>query len=467
MTTLHREPVRAIKVEYGDEPVTSFGGLVLPEMMARKLKMWSNLSARLPARRRSPYSWAGLAKAVVLGLLTGAHGTFAAQGMRGDKALLKLLGLRGVPEEATVWRALDAFGSFQKQGVLPRIQALMARRALSKAPRPALLLEGFVPVFLDGTLLEGSSRREGSKYIKEKGSGLMWSAAFVGSVLAMQDLAPEGSGEAASVRAMIPEVDGKVLKPLRLSKRALVLMDSLHGDEPTLSLLEERRLHYVVGANKLSLTEKTLSEQPESQWESLGPRESLGWTASGVCACWIQCAEWPEKRLLVGRRWKRPGEMIWNYSGVMTDLRERDLRAMRARGLSFASAVWRLYDAKAGMETLFSDGLTDLGLHHPPCGEHLRNAGFYALGALAWVLGTAVGLIGGRGADRGCAVREDGKERARPTPLRMRFWRVRRELYTLPARVVSHGGVVTVRLLGLGDGSRAQFDRHLLNISRC
>jgi len=60
---------------------------------------------------------------------------------------------------------------------------------------------------------------------------------------------------------------------------------------------------------------------------------------------------------------------------------------MLARGLSFARAMWRLYDAKAGMETQFKDGLSDLGLHHPPCRKHVRNAGFYAVGALAWLLG--------------------------------------------------------------------------------
>ena len=40
-------------------------------------------------------------------------------------------------------------------------------------------------------------------------------------------------------------------------------MDSLHGDGPTLDRLEAHGLRYVVGANKLSETERILSEQPE------------------------------------------------------------------------------------------------------------------------------------------------------------------------------------------------------------
>jgi len=39
---------------------------------------------------------------------------------------------------------------------------------------------------------------------------------------------------------------------------------------------------------------------------------------------------------------------------------------MMQRGLSLARAVWQLYDSKAGMETLYQDALSDLGLHYPP-----------------------------------------------------------------------------------------------------
>lgn len=34
------------------------------------------------------------------------------------------------------------------------------------------------------------------------------------------------------------------------------------------------------------------------------------------------------------------------------------------------------------METQYKDALIDLGLHHPPCREHVRNAGFYAVATL-------------------------------------------------------------------------------------
>jgi hypothetical protein len=405
-----------------------------------------------------------------MGLLSGAQGTYASEPLRHEAALRKLLALDGAPEEATLWRSLEALGQHQRDPRrLPKLQAVAARRVLEKIPRQHLLLEGlFVPVFGDGTLLEGSRRREGTKFVREKGQGLMWSTVFVGPVLAAQRLAGQGEGEQSCVRAMLAAVRREVLAPLGLERRALVLKDSLHGDDPALTQLERDRLHYVIGANKLQATAGTLGDQPGQVWHETGARPKLGWSASGVCVCWIQCEKWETKRLLVGRRFMRQGEFLWNYAGVLTDLRERDVAPMLARGLTFAEAIWRLYDAKAGMETLLADGLSDLGLHHPPCQELVRNEGFYAAASLAWLLGTAVDRIGGAGEEqRGQVVRRDGKPRRRPTPLRMRLWRLRRELFAVPARVSLHARQLVVRVLGLDESARRKIERYWGAIARC
>lgn len=402
-----------------------------------------------------------------MGLLSGAQGTYATQALRQDEALLDMLSLPGAPEEVTAWRMLGPLGELETKASLARVQEILARRTLDKMPRKDLLLEGFVPVFADGSLLEGSGRREGTKYIREKGSGLIWSAVFVGPVLCAQRLAKEGEGEPTCVRAMIEDVDLAILRPLKLHARALVLADSLHGDEPTLAQWEAAHLHYLVGANKLAKTEQTLAGLPETSWEDTGARSRLGWAASGACVCWLQCDEWPAKRLLVGRRFRREGELFWNYAGALTDLREKDVRPMLERGLSFARAMWRLYDAKAGMETQFKDGLSDLGLHHPPCRAHVRNAGFYAVGALAWLLGVAVDVLGGVGEECGNTKRLDGGERARPKPKRMRLWRLRRELFTLPGRVARHARELKVCLLGVGESTRHLFERYWGQLSLC
>jgi hypothetical protein len=73
--------------------------------------------------------------------------------------------------------------------------------------------------------------------------------------------------------------------------------------------------------------------------------------------------------------------------------------------------------------------LNDLGLHYPPCRKLAGNRGFYALDALAWTLGVVVDAIGGQSRECGNSTRRDGRTRQRPTPKRMRLWRLRRELF--------------------------------------
>jgi hypothetical protein len=465
VTRLQQSTPHKIKLEFADEPVTAFGGLVLIERLAAHLGLWRTLEGMLPARR-GHYEWGELIKALVAGLLSGGTGTWAAEEVRQDTPLLGLLSLEGAAEEATVWRALRPLACWLDQ--LQQIQAIWTRRMLSRARLQSLLVEGFVPLFGDGTLLEGSRRREGTKYIEDKGWGLLWATLWVGPLLAAQRLAPAGEGEITSVRELLRSVRRQILKPLRLARRALALLDGLHANEGTLSLLEGEQLHYVVGANGLAATAQTLGEQPEDVWEQSGAHSTRGWAESAVCVCWLQCTDWPHKRLLVGRRWRDEHEFLWNYAGVLTDLRARDVaHVMEGRGLSFARAIWHLYDLKGGLETQFKDALSDLDLHHPPCQEHARNAAFYGIGALAHTLGVGLELLGRPAQEaRTKAAGQSDARKTRP-PRRMRLWRVRRTLLAVPARVSRHARELVVRVLGLSERRRQQLEGYFGALARC
>jgi hypothetical protein len=468
VTQVKQKRVHSIKIEFADENVTSFGGLALAERLSSRLRFWSRLETALPDR--GGYAWLDIIKSMVMGLLSGSRGTFAAEELREDPTLLSLLDLDGAPEEATVWRSLKGLGALVDSGVLPNVQSAWVRTVLERMRLSDLLCHGFFPVFGDGSLLEGSRRREGTKWIEEKGAGLLWNTIFAGPFLAAQCLAREGEGEETCVRRMLCDVMEKLLKPLRLDKRALFLLDSLHGDNVTLSRIEEWEAcgsHYIVGANKLKKTQATLSEFADECWVDCGPNKAMGWSASGVYVCWLQCDGWERKRTLIGRRFIREGEFIWNYSGVMTSLERKDVRHLTVNGTNYANAIWHLYDHKAGMETYYKDPLEDLGLHHPPCREHARNAGFFAVATLAHTLAAAVDLIGGKSKDRGSTQRKDGGERARALPRRMRLWRLRRRLFSLPARVACHARVLTVTLLGVGARIREEFELYFLNVCRC
>ena len=457
---------RAIKINFEDAKATAFGGLALAERLAGRLGLWSHLEKNLP-KRRGHYDWLTIIKSCVMGLLTGSRGTYATEDIRRDEAARAIAGLSEAPEEATFWRSLEALGSKEIQHNLNAALLRMARCVLTKAPRRELLMDGFVPVWGDGSLLEGSPHREGTKHIPDKGKGLLWVTLHVGSVLSAQRLAREGEGENTVLRSLLPDVVQEVLKPTRLNKKALLFLDSLHGDGPTLEDVERCGLHYVIGANKLVETQNVLQAQSEIVWESKGADMFRKIEKSGICVCQIQCAGWKKARTLIGRRWMESGTFLYHYSGVLTDLEPSDVRHLMNRKMSYPAAVWHLYSRKMGMEDYYKEPLEDLGLHHPPCQEYARNAGFYAVASLAEVLGRAVDLLGGRRSGRGETMRKDGQPRKRATPLRMRLWRIRRLLFTLPARVISHARTTVIALLGIPDAIRKLFRAYWDNILRC
>jgi hypothetical protein len=406
-------------------------------------------------------------RSAVVGLLTGSRGTYATEEVREDEALLAMLGLNGAPEEATFWRCLEGLGDGPVASVLSKTQRSWVRDLLGRATRRDLLVGGFFPVFGDGTLLEGSRRREGTKYMKDKGEGLLWATWFCGPLVAAQSLAADGEGEQSLLESMLDDVVADVLEPLQLKDRALLLMDSLHGDGPTFDRVEDRGLRYIIGVNKLSETDRVLAEHPDALWLDTGAQPERGWDESAVCECWLHCKDWRHKRLMVGRRWKRDDELFYHYAGVATDLREGDVASLLKRNRSFAEVIWWLYDRKAGSEDHYKDLLDDLNLHHPPCRELARNRGFYALATLAHTLARGVDLIGGKSRERGSMVRRDGRRRKRPKPRRMRLWRMIRRFFALAGRVACHGRQACVTLLGASPNIREEFSQRWRRICCC
>jgi len=423
------------------KPATAKGGAALLEATANRMRLWSDCRKLLPARRdpSQGYPTVNVVSALVHGLLCGGRGFQATEPMRGDRPALDIIGLDQAPsaptaEDVVKYLARDDVGGLD---ALHAVLERQATRALHAESIGSLCLPGgFAPVFGDGSLLEtGGKTKDCIKVYRDKGAGQLALAAFIGPYQVVSDFAREGEDERRCLMRRGKSVL-RVLRKTRLLSRALFLQDSAYGDGPYLDWLERsfKGAHYVIGAGKLSAMRESLQAQPESVWrDTTKETRGRGWESSAVCVCYIQCRDWPKKRVLVGRRWKLPGELFPRYSGVITNLassQSRMARAMRDCGKDFAGTVWDFYDAKQGMENSWKDLLCDMGLHHPPSGKAAANAAFFAVAALANNLSLVCrrGLL--KGADR-----------------RMTLWRFRRDLIDVAATARCHAGRVIVRIL--------------------
>lgn len=458
--------IRSYEYEFSEDSVSSFGGLSLTEYLANRLGLWKSLQDQVP-NRQGKYERIDILRGAVNGLLSGSRGTASLSEIAEDEALLKLLGIKELPGEKIFWEELERLG---KDKVLKALNDGLSKWACKLLKRcneeEWLNPHGFIPVFGDGSLLEGSGKREGTKSIPGKGTGLMWSNWFVGPVMATQHLSAEAEGEQKGLMDKLDLLLEKVIEPLGWRSKSLFLMDSLHGDGPTLNRLEAEKLYYVIGANKLQAAQEVLDKMPQWQWQDVPQSERRGDSdAEQTCVAWVQCAGWLEKRLLVGKRFKRKGELIWNTVSVITNLPAARLQESSQNDPGFARKVWQLYSSKMGMEHYFKDVLIDLSGHRVPCNKLAHNRGYYALLGLAYNLSRGVDLIGGK------TLREEKREQAKThkrAPAKwMRIWTLRRKLFSLPARIVVHARKASLQILGGGRSNWKLFESYWKAIALC
>jgi len=439
---------RVVKVEIApkaERDVTGKGGLVLAQAAARKLRLYSQAHKILP-KRKDPtqgFSTVHYLTTLIHGLLSGGQGFCATEAMREDTPLLKMLGVSGAPSAETIegitkYLALNADGITALNALLRFEAGGGIERDDHRALRSCY---GFVPSWTDGTLLEVTGKNFDSIKYKDNQKGQMCTAAFIGPWLVGLDFAGEGKGEGEEThgRRLLQQGIMDVARRQGLMSQLLLLLDSLYGDGPTLDEIEKikEKPSYIIGLNKLKEAVKIMQAMSEPEWHNTGAQPSRGWEASGVASAWIECEGWKHKRLMICSRFRRTGEMIWNYAAVTTDLTEKHERVaalMEQHRKRFEEIIWMLYSYKQGMENQWKDLLSGMGLHHPPCAKAAVNAVFYAVAGLAYNLSVAV---------RRLALENEAKH--------MQLWNLRRSLFDLPARVANHAGEAIAHILDARD----------------
>jgi hypothetical protein len=447
---------RVVKAEASENSpkVTAKGGLVLAQKVAQKIHLWKDAKSLLPTRKDPTQGFPTdvAACAVVHGLLSGGRGFQATEALREDKPLLKMLGMSAAPSAETVEEVVKSVT--ERQNDARHINALVrsqTRKTIKELKKKELCnCHGFMPVWGDGTLLEVTGKNFDSTKVINGASGQLCGGVFVGPLAGGLRFALEGEGEKSVVVEELEKVFQEVIKPVGREKDALVLLDSLYGNEPVLDIIERfPRAHYIVGVSGLTSAARTMADLPEACWEDTGPVESLSWETSGVATAYLQCEGWEKKRTMVCRRFRRKGEMIWEYRAVATGLDENEKRVsklMQELKISYPQAIWRLYAFKQGMENYWKELLTDMGLHHPPCAKAAVNEFFYGLGAVAWNLSVALRRLSFTGHHKA-----------------MRLWRLRRDIFDLSAIAVHHARTVVMRFV---DSRHSQVDQLLSAMGR-
>ena len=389
---------------------TIHGGQVAVAAMCKKLGLWQLLRAE-PAldRRRDKtrgFSPEVMAAQMIVSLCCGGASLADAERLGQDKGLKKALGVVRFADQTQLGEWLRELGQ-EGLAALNKVSRALVARALELSPAPRVRTGGELEVFFDDTQLEVHGKKiEGAAYNYNGELSLGWQALFVGPFLAGQRLSAGNTPASEHLATLVDET-----QPLWAATARYLFADSASSEGKHLDLVEAHFPRYSISYNKWTTPlERTAQEQPENAWQA---HEQ---------AAYAHIRHKPEgtakAHLYAVKRWREEGEMFDRYAFCAC---EDSARAPRS--------VWERHAMKGERERMFSQLLSELDLHHPPCLQLDANQAYYTLATIAYNILTTLKLT--------------------ELPDEHQQWRVRSiigHLLTLPAKLSRHARGLVLRI---------------------
>lgn len=352
------------------DQATAHGGQVLVDALCRRAGLWKRIhdEPSLEVRKRTGAGFAPVANvAQVLFTLTSGGACLAdAERLGKDRVLLDLLGLEKGADETTLGEWLRA-QTAESVRALHRINAEFVDWSSQQAKPARWLHGGEVECFFDDTELEVQGQKfEGARINYEGNRALSWQTLWFGPWLL--DGILDGAADVSEHLAVLLDEHQH-----RWQERpSYFYADSGSSAGKFLNRIEQGRFgRWSVSYNKWTdKLDRLASELAQSQWSALPPagqaQEQYAWVKHqpGECA---------QVKRFATVRWKQEGDLWWRYAYV----------ACKAEDKGRPRAVFERHHLKGAKEQGFSDVLSGLDLHHPPCKDLIANQAFYAIGMLA------------------------------------------------------------------------------------
>jgi len=310
-----------------------------------------------------------------------------------DEALKALVGVERFADETTLGEWLREVGSRGWQ-VVREINRQLVAWILERAKPGRYLHGGRLEGFFDDTQIEVHGKSfEGAKINYEGNLALSWQTLWAGPLLADQILgatsetkeSPQSEDAGKDVSNCLPELL-EVNAPLWKGRRSYLYTDSASSAGKYLELIEGRFEAWSVSYNKWTRPlEKKAAELPDWAWSA---EEKTLWNdGTHHVAQYASFRYQPggcerSKEFSVVRHKRVDGELFWRYAFLVGAAENSDPR------LRFEH-----HRLKGDKERAFSELLSDLDLHHPPCAKLDANRLFYTLAGLAYNFLQAMKLI--------------------------------------------------------------------------
>jgi len=395
---------------------TAHGGQVLVDALCRRFRLWERI-ARLagiaPRKRKgSGHDPEALAAQIIFTLSSGGATLADAERIGQDAVLLESVGLEKVADEATLGEWLRA-QTPESVRLLRKLNSDFVKEAMAESKPARVRHGGELEIFFDDTQIEVYGKKiEGARLNHNGDLALSWQTLWAGPFLLDQELGGFGTVSECQ-QALIDEH-----RALWAGGKSYFYADSGSSEGQLLTHTAGAEFsRWSVSYNKWTgPLERLAGETPEPAWGEAAERHDVTETYT-----WVKHtpAGMAQAQSFAACRWKKAEDLFWRYAFVACE-----------RGATRSPrAVFERHRLTGACEQRFSEVLSDLDLHHPPCLSLIANRAFYALATLTYNILTALKVL-----------ELDDEQQT---------WRVRtivRHLLTVPATQVTHANRRRLRI---------------------
>lgn len=346
-------------------------GLIAIEAMARRFGLWDKVRAirQLDPRtdRRRGYGPEVIVGQLVYGFCSGGGCLSDSEALNDDPLARELFGVEKFAGQSQVGEWLREQTDEGLAALRTLLREFVAWVWAQADPR-RLLHAGRIEVFFDDTQIEVSGKLfEGAAINYDGDMALSWQTLWVGPLLCDGHL-----GAPKDVSDQLPPMLERN-RPLWKDRAAHFYADSGSSAGRYLDAIAAEGWGYTVSYNRWTgPLERKAAELPASQWRSTG---------DGHHALLRHQPEGRGAPQLFAAARRRDG-LFDAYGFVACDDGQAD-----------AARVFEHHHLKGAKEQLFSEVLSGLDLHRPPCSALRANRAYYLIAALAYDLMVAVKLL--------------------------------------------------------------------------
>jgi hypothetical protein len=354
-----------IKMERSSERLTSLGGLVVLEELARASGVWAKVDEVLEGPKSGRgYQPHEFVQPLVWMLHAGGRRLEDLRELRAEQAVLKELGLEAVPDAGTVGDWLRRQGE-AGAGALEEVN--------QKLVRPCLEAEG-EEVTLDADATEIEAEKQEAEWTYHHVQGYMPLLGYVNGVCVGYEFR-EGN---QSPGAGILEFARRCERALPEGKSIYFRSDSAAYQAAVINHYSQPGRRFTITADLDAAVKREIQSLPEKAWTPYRTPDDIA--TDRQIAETVHTMNGTEQAFrLIVLRWPNPQPSLFEaerycYHAVATNREE-----------AASAGIWK-HNQRGQSENWHKELKSGMGMEQMPCGEFEANALYFAIGVLAYNL---------------------------------------------------------------------------------